>query len=327
VNKKRFPSTRIGDLRKAFGERLQEGVILAPYTSSRIGGPADFLIEIRSAEDLMQTVERCWEMEADFRILGGGSNVLISDKGVRGVILLNHARDVSFLETETGPRVKAESGASLGSVSRRAVERNWTGLEWATTVPGTVGGAIVGNSGAHGEDVAGCLEVAEILQRGKQPEAWPVERFEYGYRDSVLKHYPGEAVILTATFRVGVTRAGLAKEKMEEFISYRQQTQPTGPSWGSMFKNPPGKSAGRLIDSAGMKGLQIGGVRVSAKHANFFVNLGDASASDALRLIKTVQMEVVERFGVKLELEVELFGDWEAEELDDLVPSGKVNRR
>jgi UDP-N-acetylmuramate dehydrogenase len=323
VNKRRVPSIRIEELRQTFGERLQEGVSLAPYTSARIGGPVDCMIEIRSSDDLSQTAQRLWEMEVDFRILGGGSNVLVSDKGVRGVLLLNHARDVVFMETESGPRVKAESGASLGSVSRRAVERNWSGLEWATTVPGTVGGAVAGNSGAHGEDVASCLEVAEILQRGRQPEAWTVERFEYGYRESILKGFPGEMIVLTATFRLGETRPGMAKQKMDEFIAYRQQTQPAGPSWGSMFKNPPGKSAGRLIDAAGMKGLQIGGVRISAKHANFFVNLGDASASDVLRLIKTVQMEVEARFDVKLELEVELFGDWEADELDDLMISGK----
>jgi UDP-N-acetylmuramate dehydrogenase len=310
-------------MREAFGEQLREDISLAPYTSSRIGGLADFLIEVHSSDELAENAELLWKMDMPFRILGGGSNVLVSDKGVRGAVILNHAREVNFIEGEAGPRVKADSGASLGSVSRRTVERGWSGMEWAATIPGTLGGAVVGNAGAHGGDIAGCLEVAEILQRKGRVETWPVERFEYGYRESVLKRLPREFVILNATFRLSSTSTEIAKRRLKEFIAYRQQTQPSGPSWGSMFKNPPGKSAGRLIDTAGLKGLQIGGARVSAKHANFFINLGNASASDVLRLIRLVRNEVAEHFNVLLELEVELFGDWDPEEVRDLVLSGE----
>ncbi len=310
-------------MREIFGDQLREDVSLAPYTSARIGGPADFLIEVQSSEELAYRAKLFWDVDMPFRILGGGSNVLVSDKGFRGVVILNHARNVTFIEGEAGPKVKAESGASLGSVSRRTIERAWTGMEWAATVPGTVGGAVVGNAGAHGGDIASCLEVAEILQPHGQVESWPVERFEYGYRDSVLKRLPRQFLVLTATFRLSSTSLEIAKRKVKEFIDYRQRTQPSGPSWGSMFKNPPGKSAGRLIDTAGLKGLQIGGARVSAKHANFFINLGDASASDVLRLIRLVRKEVAERFKIVLELEVELFGDWDPEEVSDLVILGE----
>lgn len=323
MNSRRPPSTRAVEMREALGDQLRQDVSLAPYTSSRIGGLADFLIEVRSSEELERIAKLLWKMDMPFRILGGGSNVLVSDRGVRGAVILNHARDVSFLESESGPRVKAESGASLGSVSRRTIEHAWTGMEWASTIPGTIGGAIVGNAGAHGGDIASCLEMAEILQPKQQVEVWPVQRFEYGYRDSVLKRLPQPFVILTATFRLGTTTMEMAKRKLKEFVDYRQRTQPSGPSWGSMFKNPPGKSAGRLIDTAGLKGLQIGGARVSAKHANFFINLGDASASDVLRLIRLVRKEVAERFNIMLELEVELFGDWDPEEVRDLVISGE----
>jgi UDP-N-acetylmuramate dehydrogenase len=316
---------RASEILQIFGDRVREGVHLAPYTSSRIGGPADFFIEVKSKDDIVQAVRQLWEMEIPFHILGGGSNVLVSDSGVRGMVLLNHAREVTFLDTNTSPRVKAESGASLGSVSRRTVKRGWSGLEWAATVPGTIGGAVVGNAGAHGSDIGNCLEVAEILQPGKEVETWPVERFEYDYRTSILKGSRGQYVVLTATFRLSKTSGELAKTRMTEFVKYRQDTQPSGPSWGSMFKNPPGKSAGRLIDTAGLKGLQIGGARVSAKHANFFTNLGDASASDVLRLIKLVRKEVKERFQIELELEVELFGDWEEAELSEFVILGDEN--
>jgi UDP-N-acetylmuramate dehydrogenase len=309
-------------MRKVFGDRLQESVRLAPYTSARIGGPADYLLIATSAEDLAQLAEKLWEMEMTFRILGGGSNVLISDRGARGSVILNHARKVEFLEEDERPRVFAESGASLGSVARRTVDRDWLGMEWAGTVPGTIGGAIVGNAGAHRGDVAGCLEMAEILQRGRMPESWPVERFEYGYRESFLKHNPGDFVVLHGTFRLEKADTPLAKAKLAEFMAYRQRTQPAGASWGSMFKNPPDRSAGRLIEAAGLKGLQIGGARISTKHANFFINLGDASASDVLRLVKAVRHQVAERFEVDLELEVELFGDWDNEYAEGLMEAG-----
>jgi UDP-N-acetylmuramate dehydrogenase len=323
VNSRRPPSSRAAEMREVFGDQLREDVSLAPYTSSRIGGPADFLFDVGSADELAHVTQQLWEMDMPFRILGGGSNILVSDNGIRGAVILNHARQVTFIESEPSPKVKAESGASLGSVSRRTIERAWTGMEWAATVPGTIGGAVVGNAGAHGGDVAGCLEVAEILQRKGKIEIWSVERFKFGYRDSVLKRMPSEFVILTATFRLISTTMEIAKGKYKEFVDYRQRTQPSGPSWGSMFKNPPGKSAGRLIDTAGLKGVQIGGARVSAKHANFFVNLGDASASDVLRLIQLVRKEVAARFNINLELEVELFGDWDPEEVSDLVTSGE----
>jgi UDP-N-acetylmuramate dehydrogenase len=309
-------------MRKVFGDRLQESVRLAPYTSARIGGPADYLLIATSAEDLAQLAEKLWEMEMTFRILGGGSNVLISDRGARGSVILNHARKVEFLEEDERPRVFAESGASLGSVARRTVDRDWLGMEWAGTVPGTIGGAIVGNAGAHRGDVAGCLEMAEILQRGRMPESWPVERFEYGYRKSFLKDNPGDFVVLHGTFRLEKADTPLAKAKLAEFMAYRQRTQPAGASWGSMFKNPPDRSAGRLIEAAGLKGLQIGGARISTKHANFFINLGDASASDVLRLVKAVRHQVAERFEVDLELEVELFGDWDNEYAEGLMEAG-----
>ncbi|NIM94460.1 MAG: UDP-N-acetylmuramate dehydrogenase [Anaerolineales bacterium] len=312
-------------MRREFGDRLQEGASLAPYTSARIGGPADFLLEVRSVDELTQTAVKLWQMNMPFRILGGGSNILISDRGVRGVVVLNHARGVKFHDSEEEPKVSAESGASLGAVGRRTVERGWLGLEWAATVPGTIGGAVVGNAGAHGGDINSSLEMAEILQRNEEPEVWPVGRFQYAYRDSVLKRNPGSAVVLTATFHLRKVDPNLAKVMAAEFSEYRQRTQPAGASWGSMFKNPPERSAGRLIEAAGLKGLQIGGARVSAKHANFILNLGNASATDVLRLIKVVRREVADRFDISLDLEVELFGDWDPEELEGAGVTGGMS--
>jgi UDP-N-acetylmuramate dehydrogenase len=236
---------------------------------------------------------------------------LVADAGFRGVVVLNKAKKVVFQE-EHEPTIWSESGASLGGVARRAVSKGWRGLEWATTIPGTIGGAVVGNAGAHGMDLASCLEMAEILQRDKGPERWPVERLDYSYRSSWLKTNPGKAVVLSAVFRMEKGSPTEAKKRMEQFIRYRQDTQPSGANWGSMFKNPPGDAAGRLIEAAELKGLQIGDARVSRKHANFFLNVGEASAHDVLRLIAAVQTEVKRRFGVALELEIELMGEWQS---------------
>ena len=296
------------ELRVAFGERLQEDVSLAAYTSARIGGAADALIAAKSADELAQTATRLWEMRVPFVLLGGGSNVLVSDRGVRGVVVLNRAKDARF-ETGDPPKVWAESGAGFSSLANRAAEYGLAGLEWAATVPGTVGGAVYGNAGAFGGDMAGNLIFAEILTENGR-ERWPVEKMEYGYRSSALKRSTLKFVILAAEMRL---RHGVKEDvrfKMSEFVFRRKSTQPPGASMGSMFKNPEGDFAGRLIEAAGLKGKRIGNAEISTVHANFFVNNGDTKASDVRKLIALAQETVLEKFGVKLELEIEMIGEW-----------------
>jgi UDP-N-acetylmuramate dehydrogenase len=310
VSARRAPSPLAEALRDIFGDRLRESVPMAPYTSIRIGGPADFLLEARSADELAEMIRQLWDCEAPFQVLGMGSNILVSDAGMRGVVVLNRARGISFDTRSEGPSVTAESGAMLGTMARRAVERGLGGMEWATTIPGTVGGAVVGNSGAHGSDIAGSLMMAEILQQKGGRKHWSVERLEYAYRDSWLKRNPGAAVVLSATFRLQSSTTELAKARAAEHAAFRKQTQPKGASWGSTFKNPPDDSAGRLIEAAGLKGLQRGDMQVSHEHANFFVNLGNATAEDARMLIDIVHKEVATQFGIELDLEIQMLGDW-----------------
>lgn len=296
------------DLRDVFGKRLQENVILAPYTSARIGGPADALIVVKSADELAETAARLWEMNAPFTMLGGGSNVLVSDRGVRGVVILNRAKEIRF-ETGDQPNVWAEAGAAFSNIANRAAELGLAGLEWAATVPGTVGGAVYGNAGAFGGDMAGNLIEAELLtQNGR--EHWPVEKMEYGYRTSALKRSTLKFVILAAKMRLSHSTKEAVRFKMAEFISKRKSSQPPGASMGSMFKNPPGDFAGRLIEAAGLKGTRIGNAEISAVHGNFFVNHGDTKASDIRKLIELAQKTVLEKFGIQLELEVEMIGEW-----------------
>jgi len=295
-------------LRDLFGDRLQENVTLAPYTSARIGGTADALVTVKSADELAETMTRIWEMQIPCVLLGGGSNVLVSDRGVRGVVVLNRAKEVRF-EMGDRPKVRAESGVVLSNLANRCAAQGLGGLEWAATVPGTVGGAVYGNAGAFGGDIAGNLIVAELLT-GRGREVWPVEKMEYGYRTSALKRDAGTAIILSAEFALKNATVAEVSAKISQFSERRKATQPPGASMGSMFKNPPGDHAGRLIEAAGLKGTRVGNAEISPVHGNFFVNHGETKASDIRALIELAQKTVLEKLGIELELEVELIGEW-----------------
>ena len=304
-----------------FGDRLKESVPLSRYTSARVGGSADVFISANSKDDLLDIVRRLWIYEVPFLIIGGGSNVLVSDAGIREVVVYNRARQVRFEDTEHQPKVWAESGANIGLIARQAAGKGFSGLEWAAGIPGTIGGAIVGNAGAHGNDVAGSLVVAEILHQTEKEsdsraetsskvEDWSTKQLEFGYRTSILKRQKGDLVVLAAVLGLQRATSVEVQKKTQEFTSLRQRTQPSGASMGSMFKNPSGDFAGRLIESAGLKGTRIGGVEISPRHANFFINHGEATALDIKLLIDQVQSEVAERFSIELELEIELIGEW-----------------
>ena len=302
-------------LRAVFGERFQENALLARYTAARVGGPADYLMVVESAADLETATCYLWDLEIPFLILGGGSNVLVSDAGVRGVVLINRARKMRFDTQSKAPRVLAESGSNLGMVARQAANRGLAGLEWASGIPGTVGGAVVGNAGAHGGDMAGSLLVAEILHREKRNqyhhEQWTVDQLDYSYRSSVIKRQNMDAVVLDARLKLAPSTKEAVLYKMESFLEQRRKTQPPGASMGSMFKNPPGDYAGRLIDAAGLKGSRIGGAQISSLHANFFINTGGATAADIYQLLQVAHDRVASRFSVNLELEIELVGEWQ----------------
>jgi UDP-N-acetylmuramate dehydrogenase len=302
------PASIAESLAERFGEKVRHNVPLAPYTSARIGGPADVLITVDSADDLDVIVTSLWEAGAAYFLLGGGSNILVSDKGVRGITLLNHAKAVRF-ESGSDPKVRAESGTVLTNLANRCASKGFSGLEWAATVPGTVGGAIYGNAGAFGGDMAHSLLQAEVLtHRGR--EQWSPEKLAYGYRTSVLKRGDLKATVLAAEIGLRNATKSEVAVKIGEFSERRKSTQPPGASMGSMFKNPEGDTAGRLIEAAGLKGTRIGTAEVSPIHGNFFINHGKSNASDVRALIEFVQKTVREKLGVKLELEIELVGEW-----------------
>lgn len=298
----------VDELTARFGKHVRRNVVLAPYTSARIGGPADVLVTVNSAGELEETMKMLWGAETRYLMLGGGSNVLVSDYGVRGITLLNRAKAVRF-EEGLQPRVWAESGAVLTNLANRCASKALSGLEWAATVPGTIGGAVYGNAGAFGGDMARSLLRAEVLTANGREE-WPVEKLGYGYRTSVLKRGEIQAVVLAAEMNLKPATKDEVAVKIAQFSERRKTTQPPGASMGSMFKNPPGDAAGRLIEAAGLKGTRIGNAEVSLVHGNFFVNHGKCKASDIRALIGLVQQKVQDKFGIGLELEIELVGDW-----------------
>jgi UDP-N-acetylmuramate dehydrogenase len=284
---------------------------LARYTTARIGGPADALVEATSAADLKDLVIAARKFGVPVTILGGGANVLVSDAGLRGLVISNKAKRIEFREND---QVWCESGTVLPTLARECVARGLAGVEWAVGVPGTVGGAVVGNAGAHGRDVAADLRAATILNADNEVSEWSKEALAFEYRSSIIKRLVASgqrlAVVLSATFQLTAADPVELAKRADEFNEYRRRTQPPGASMGSMFKNPTGTAAGRLIDQCGLKGTRVGDAEISTVHANFFVNRGQATASDVKALIDLAQQHVKEKFGIELELEIELLGQW-----------------
>ncbi|MBE0671679.1 MAG: UDP-N-acetylmuramate dehydrogenase [Anaerolineales bacterium] len=302
------PIHAVSMLRQKFGGAVQENVPLAPYTSARIGGPADVMVTIKSADEFANVMQLIWEHDLPHYVLGGGSNVLVSDKGVRGIVVLNKTKEVRF-ETGDSPTVWCEAGVVFSNLANRCASKGLAGLEWAATVPGTVGGAVYGNAGAFGGDMSGNLIHAEVLTKNGR-EKFSVEQMRYGYRTSVMKRGEIKAIVLSALLRLKNSTKEEVSVKIEQFSERRKATQPPGASMGSMFKNPVGEHAGRLIEAAGLKGTRIGTAEISTLHGNFFVNHGETRASDVRELIDLTRTTVEQKFGVELELEVELVGEW-----------------
>ncbi len=285
-----------------FGVR---GELLAPHTSLRIGGPADFFLRVASERDLVGAIRVARENELPVFVLGGGTNLLVADRGIRGVVLQNAWRE----STVDGAIVQAAAGTELAHVAAVAARSGITGLEWMATVPGTVGGAVHGNAGAFGTETADVLVDAELVDLNG--DAWTARADElgYAYRTSSLQGTP--IICLRARFRGTPGDRATAVRRIKEMANERILKQPLAqPNTGSIFRNPPGDHAGRLIEAAGLKGRTIGGATVSPKHANFIVNTGDAVAADVRALMAVCQEEVAKRFGVTLVPEVELVGEW-----------------
>lgn len=301
----------LAKLQEVFGSHLQENVRMTNYTTTRVGGPAAGFISINSAAEMEYALKKLWELDVPYHILGSGSNLLISDSGYDGIILHNRCHNIKINTKVDPPLATAESGASLGQLAQLASRRGVTGFEWANSIPGTVGGAVYGNAGAHGSDISGQLQSARIITKEKGTQLLSNEEMGYEYRSSKFKREHIQIIILEATFIGERANPEDCLALLHELTEKRRKTQPVGPSFGSTFKNPKGDYAGRLLAEAGMKGVSCGSASYSTVHANFIVNGGNASAQDYFCLIRQGQKRVLEKFGIHLELEIELLGEFE----------------
>ncbi len=308
-----------GEIARRVGVKAERDAPLARFTTMRVGGTADLLATAHNAFELRALVRFARARELPFLLLGRGSNVVISDRGVRGLVI--HVRaEGSRID---GDRYVAEAGVPMARAATETQKAGLSGLEFGLAIPGCVGGAVWANAGAHGADVASVIETADVLLADGREARVPAAELGLSYRDSRFKRDagrgerraapPGPAeIVVAAAFRLVAADAETIAGRLDEIRRWRRDHQPLGvPSAGSTFRNPPaGPSAGELIDAAGLKGTRIGGASVSEKHANFLVNDGRGSAADVRHLADLVSERVRDHAGVELVPEIEFVGDW-----------------
>ena len=301
-----LPAAELADSLRSAGFRgsLKIDEPLAPYTTWRIGGPADLLAHPVGREDLAIAVSWAGEHDIPWRILGNGSNLLVRDAGVRGLVLWMR-RTLEAVEIR-GTGIEAGAGASLPAVANRAASAGLAGLEFGAGIPGTIGGAIVMNAGWHEHEIGNVVSSVEYLEADGTSSSWSHDACAFAYRRSAFRGRRG--IVLGCRLELVRDDPEQVESRLESFAASRKENQPTElASCGSVFLKPPGDFAGRLIDAAGLKGLRVGGVEVSSKHANFFVNVGGGTCDDVLALVERVEAEVEKRFGIELVREFELW--------------------
>jgi UDP-N-acetylmuramate dehydrogenase len=307
-----FDAIAIGtDIQRRIGVKTSRDEPLARFTTMRVGGPADLFASVHNAFELRALVRFARSRAIPHLVLGRGSDVVISDRGVRGLVIQDRAEG----STVDGDRYTADAGVPMARAATESQRAGLTGLEFGLAIPGTVGGAVWANAGAHESDIAGVLVSARVLDAAGSETIVPAAELGLSYRDSRFKHPTPDGpteLILAATFQLAPAEPDTIKARLDDIRRWRQAHQPLGlPSAGSVFRNPPADSAGRLIEDAGLKGHRIGGAVVSEKHANFIVNDQKGSAADVRRLGDHVRTVVAERTGIELAYEIEFLGDWE----------------
>jgi UDP-N-acetylmuramate dehydrogenase len=285
---------------------------LKRYTAWKIGGPADALLEPTNAEELIEAVEKAREHGVPVSVLGGGTNVLVRDGGIRG-LTIRLAKSLTGIHVE-GRSVTAEAGVLYPVLANTTAGTGLRGLEFATGIPGTVGGAVYMNAGAYGGETKDVLDWADVFREGRVVrmhnvvEMLHATSLRLSYRRSVLHDHP-DWVVLRAGYTLEPGDPGELKARIKEFRAQRMNGSPNRPSCGSTFKRPPGDFPGRVIEAAGLKGTRVGQIEVSPVHANYLVNLGGGTAREALELIELVKEKVRERMGIDLEEEVRVVGE------------------
>jgi UDP-N-acetylmuramate dehydrogenase len=287
---------------------IKEDEPLASRTSFGIGGPAEFFLELARPEAIEKAIEGCCQRGIPYLLLGAGTNLLIADRGVEGLVV----RVVNREHSIEGTRVRAGAGLKMMRLARVVADANLRGFEFAIGVPGTVGGAVYQDAGCWGKEMREVLVEVDGYVPGRGAQTWTPSDLQLGYRTSALRDGPLQgALVIAATIQLQRGDGEEARQLMAKLTRERNEAQPIKTkNCGSVFKNPVGDSAGRLVQAGGLKGAREGAAIVSKLHGNFIVNEGGATAADVRRLIERVQAEVMRRFGATLETEVELVGRW-----------------
>ncbi|TAK06170.1 UDP-N-acetylmuramate dehydrogenase [bacterium] len=300
----------VQELKLIPGIKVRVGEPLARYTSMKIGGPADYLLEVERRPALPEALRLLDRYGIFFSILGKGSNVLVSDLGVRGAVLRldGEFKQIEWREKEGNVLVTVGAAYPVTQLVRAVARKGYSGLEFAEGIPGSVGGALVMNAGAYGSEMEKIVDGVEGVTHRGEPIQWDRSEMVFSYRDS---HLPPGTIVTRVRLRLLKGEAEEVSLKVRELVSRRKKSQPSGfPNSGSMFRNPPGDFAGRLIEAAGLKGKRIGRAEISARHANFIVNLGGAKAQEVRCLMEIARTEVKKKFNIDLAPEVRLLGEW-----------------
>lgn len=286
-------------------ENIKTNEPLSNYTFTKTGGKGDFVITPNTYQEVQSVYKFSLEHNIPITILGNGSNLIIKDGGIRGIVLILTKMNHIHLSNN---KIKAQSGAAIIEVSHYALKNSLSGLEFACGIPGSIGGALHMNAGAYGGEVSDVLQEVLVLDKNGDFLSLAEDEMELDYRKSSIAQ--NGYLVLEATFNLTPGNFNEIKEKMDELTFQRESKQPLEyPSCGSVFKRPPGYFAGKLIQDSGLQGTQIGGAQVSTKHAGFIVNVGSATATDYLKLISYIQNTVKTKFGVDLEPEVKILGE------------------
>ena len=298
---------------------IQPDARLDLYSTFRVGGPADFLTRVGDAQEIALALDWAVEQDLPVTIFGGGSNMLVADKGVRGLVLVvrkpgrDAASELQVLDEDAETVVvSVPAAAPLTWLGREASQRGWVGLTWAVGLPGNIGGATVNNAGAHGTEFKDALVSLRLADGRGEIVEHAREWLSPEYRMTRLKARgnPKREVVVDVTLRLSRGSEDELRREADEHADYRHRTQPTGKCAGSIFKNPPGDFSGRIIEELGLKGTRVGGAEVSPKHANFIVNEEGATASEIVELIELVQERVMAATGIGLQTEIERVGEW-----------------
>jgi UDP-N-acetylmuramate dehydrogenase len=303
-------SELINAIRAIRGLTLKIDEPLARFTTMKIGGPADYFAEVEQEAALRRLLPILHSHGVAVFLLGNGSNVLISDRGVRGAVvhLAGEFTKAAWHEDQEGIVAEAAAACLVTRLAREAARRGYAGLEFAEGIPGTIGGALVMNAGAYGSEFEKIVEQVECVTPQGASVSLTRAELSFSYRES---HLPAGAVVTRVSLRLAKDETARVNSKLRALVARRKSSQPAGrPNSGSMFRNPPGDFAGRLIEAAGLKGKRIGEAQISEVHANFIVNLGAARAADVRQLMDLARAEVERRFGVILIPEVKYLGDW-----------------